>query len=204
MAANADGQVFVAVDGTNQVYKFDASDGQVLGVYDVGQSGVIGIALDDEDFVWTVARNGQKASKMTADGVIVGHYPVGNAPYTYSDMTGQALRTFAAPIGIYRTAYESSCKYGTVWGPIDIEAETPEGTAIEVRLSVADAADRLMSGQAISYGPWRQDPQSDEFPPNPGEIERHDHAMLEVHFISESRETSPRLTGLQIQHNCIE
>jgi len=204
MAANADGQVFVAVDGTNQVYKFDAADGQVLGVYDVGQSGVIGIALDDEDFVWTVARNGQKASKLTADGVVIGHYPVGNAPYTYSDMTGQALRTFAAPIGIYRTAYQSGCKYETGWGPIDIEAETPEGTAIEVRLTVADAADRLMSGQAITYGPWRQDPQSDEFPANPGEIERHAHAMLEVHFISESRETSPRLTGLQIQHNCIE
>ena len=204
MAANAEGEVFVAVDNTNQVYKFDAATGENLGIFSVGQSGVIGIALDDESFVWTVARNSQLASKMSSDGVLVGHYPVGRAPYTYSDMTGQALRTFAAPVGIYRLAYESGCKYGTVWGPIDIQAETPAGTAIEVRLSLADAADRLMSGQAVRYGPWRQDPDNDEFPVSPGEIERDAHAMLEVHFISDSREITPRLTGVQIQHNCIE
>ena len=64
MAANAAGEVFVAVDTTNKVYKFDGATGETLGIYDVGQSGVIGIALDDEDFVWTVARNSQRASKM--------------------------------------------------------------------------------------------------------------------------------------------
>ena len=76
MAANAAGEVFVAVDTTNKVYKFDGATGETLGIYDVGQSGVIGIALDDEDFVWTVARNSQRASKMSSDGVIVGHYNV--------------------------------------------------------------------------------------------------------------------------------
>jgi streptogramin lyase len=204
IAANADGEVFVACDGTNQVYKFNAADGQVLGVFDVGQSGVIGIALDDEDFVWTVARNGQKASKMSDDGVLVGHYPVGRAPYTYSDMTGQALRTFAAPTGIYRVAYESACKYATSWGPIDIEGETPEGTAIEVRLSVADSADHLMGNEAATYGPWRLDPQNDEFPADVGEVATDPHAMLEVHLISESRELSPRLMGMRIEHHCLE
>ena len=69
---------------------------------------------------------------------------------------------------------------------------------------MAEAADQLMSGQAVRYGPWRQDPDSDEFPVDTGEIERDSHAMLEVHFISESREITPRLTGVQIQHNCIE
>ncbi|MEE2836749.1 MAG: hypothetical protein VYB65_12100 [Myxococcota bacterium] len=204
MAANAAGEVFVAVDTTNKVYKFDGATGETLGIYDVGQSGVIGIALDDEDFVWTVARNSQRASKMSSDGVIVGHYNVGRAPYTYSDMTGQALRTFAAPVGIYRLAYQSACKYETIWGPIDIEAETPQGTAIEVRLSIADAEDQLMSGQALRYGPWRQDSEQDEFPVDPGEIERDAHAMLEIHFISEDRAITPRLTGVQLQHNCAE
>jgi streptogramin lyase len=204
VAANAEGEVFVAVDGTNKVYKFDAADGSVLGVFDVGQNGVIGIALDDENMIWTVARNSQKATKMTDDGVIVGHYPVGRAPYTYSDMTGQALRTFAAPVGIYRIAYQSGCKYGTAWGGIDLDGETPEGTSLEVRLSIADAADRLMSNDAITYGPWRQDSGSDEFPADVGEVAEHAHAMLEVHFISESRELSPRLLGLQLQHHCIE
>ncbi len=204
VAANAEGHVFVACDRTNQVYKFNAEDGQVLGVFNVGQSGVIGIALDDEDFVWTVARNSQTASKMSADGVLVGHYPVGRAPYTYSDMTGQALRTFAAPIGIYRVAYQSGCKYSTIWGPVDIEGEAPEGTKLEVRLTVADQADRLMSNQAITYGPWRLDHQTDEFPVDVGEIATDPHAMLEVHFISESRELSPRLTGMRIEHHCSE
>jgi hypothetical protein len=107
-------------------------------------------------------------------------------------------------VGIYRVAYESGCKYGTIWSRIDVEAETPAGTALEVRLSIAERAEQLMGPQAITYGPWRQDPNQQEFPIEVGETEVHAHALLEVHFISEDRALTPRLLGLQMQHHCQE
>jgi streptogramin lyase len=204
MAANAEGQVFSAVYRTDEVYKFDARDGTVLGRFAVGQSGVIGIALDDEGMIWTVARNSNMASKITVDGAIVGHFPVGRAPYTYSDMTGQALRTFAAPLGIYRIIYETQCKYGTAWERLDLVGETPEGTALEARLSIAAREEELMGADAITYGPWRQDPEGDEFPVALEEVADHAYALLELHFISEDRAITPRVTGIQLQFHCIE
>lgn len=67
-----------------------------------------GAAIDNEQMVWVVNKASNTAVRIEPTrGGIVGTYPVGHGPHTYSDMTGYALHTFVARRGTYRIAYHA-------------------------------------------------------------------------------------------------
>jgi streptogramin lyase len=202
IAVTADGFVFAGLYEANQIAKIRISDATVVGRYPVGQDGVIGVALDDQGFVWGVSYGSGTATKMDQNGTVVGTYPVGSGPYTYSDMTGQALRTFAAPRGIYRVQLTSPCKSGTEWKTVEAITQTPAGTAVEFTVYVAATADQLFSPAAIKAGPFRNDADTTELPGNLLGLPHHKFAMLETALISEDRERTPTVAGFHLEYGC--
>jgi DNA-binding beta-propeller fold protein YncE len=203
IAVTADGMVFAGLYEANQVAKIRISDAAVVGRFPVGQQGIIGVALDDQGFVWGVNYGSATATKMDQNGTIVGSYPVGQGPYTYSDMTGQALRTFAAPRGIYRVQLTSPCKNGTEWREVGAVTETPASTAVEFTLYVAPSAEELFSPSATKAGPFRVDSDLTEIPGNLRGLPRHKFALLETALISEDRERTPTVSGFHVEYVCL-
>ena len=57
--------------------------------------------------------------------------PVGQGPYTYSDMTGFQLRNAAAPTGRFRHTFQG-CNTQTRWNRVSGTADYEGGTAIVV------------------------------------------------------------------------
>jgi streptogramin lyase len=134
IAVTATGTLFTGIYGSNQIGKIRTTDGAVLARYNVGQSGVIGVALDDSDFVWGVNYTSSTATKMQQNGTIVGSYPVGAGPYTYSDMTGQALRTFTVRNGTWTKRFDSGrVAADALWHHADWSGIIPPDTVIRLR-----------------------------------------------------------------------
>ena len=69
-----------------------------IGPGGVGGQQPIGVSLDSEGHVWAINYASSDVSKLSQEtGEVVGVYPVGYHPYTYSDMTGYVLHSFTAP-----------------------------------------------------------------------------------------------------------
>ena len=91
----------VAVDGEGSVW-VASSDGDLLQVDEetlelvwrdhVGPESVVGVAVDYEGYVWAVSQGGNSAHKVHPETHAVTNVPIGQGPYTYSDMTGMQLR----------------------------------------------------------------------------------------------------------------
>ena len=91
----------VAVDGAGNVWVASTS-GDLLQVDEetvtetwrgpVGPSEVVGVAVDYEGYVWAVSQGGNSAHKVHPETHEVEDVPIGQGPYTYSDMTGMQLR----------------------------------------------------------------------------------------------------------------
>ncbi len=106
VAADAAGNVWVANSNLGIVSRFDAAGARW--VADHGSGGVhpVGVAIDGDQFVWVINQTSHTASRLDPDGGdIVGTYPTGRGPYTYSDMTGYALHNFVAQSGTYQMAW---------------------------------------------------------------------------------------------------
>ncbi|MDP6944490.1 MAG: hypothetical protein QF464_10100, partial [Myxococcota bacterium] len=87
-------------------------------------AGPVGVAVDSTGFVWSVNQCSSSASKIDPDtGIVVGNYPVGNSPYTYSDMTGYALKTITTDQGFYREVFDGWPGAETLWDSLVVEAD---------------------------------------------------------------------------------
>ncbi|MBP47865.1 MAG: hypothetical protein CMH53_07985 [Myxococcales bacterium] len=166
VATSADGYVYVANDGSSSVAKINAvtlvKEAQIsLGS---GRSPV-GMAIDYDGYVWAINYSKSSASKVNPKtNSVVGEYPVGSTPYTYSDMTGYTLNNFTAPKGHYThifgfggwsgTVAENKTK--TLWENIDAEVTIPKGGYVKIRYKVGDSL------KDIDKQPW-----SKEFGPFP-------------------------------------
>ena len=134
---------------------------------DLGMSrGPVGVAIDRDGYLWTVnqceggdsASLPGSASKVDAEtGVVIGTYPVGHNPYTYSDMTGYVLGNVTAPQGYYRKIFESQEPRAFFWSTVQIEAEfDPEGeTSVQVRVRTGNSMEELTAANWVGpYGPF--------------------------------------------------
>ena len=56
---------------------------------------------------------------------VVLEHPVGSSPYTYSDMTGYALKTITTDQGFYREIFHGWPDATTLWDSLVVEADLP-------------------------------------------------------------------------------
>jgi len=102
--------------------------------------GPVGVALDVDGNVWTVNQCTSNATKIDpVSGAVLGTFPVGANPYTYSDMTGYALRNITAPSGYYRQIFAGWDEGETRWQSIFVDATLPGNgtTYLRIRYRVA-------------------------------------------------------------------
>ncbi|MCI0636454.1 MAG: hypothetical protein L0206_21430, partial [Actinobacteria bacterium] len=111
-----DGEGFIWTAHGERAEKFDPDSMSSLAVIDTGGAGSLGVAIDFEGDVWVVNEGTDDASEIDADDEeLIGRYPVGEGPYTYSDMTGFQLRNITAPSGTYRRIMEVCPEQFTDW-----------------------------------------------------------------------------------------
>ncbi len=116
----------------------------------------VGVAFDYQGYAWGVNNIASTATKIDhVNGTVIGHYPVGANPYTYSDMTGYNLHVFTAPDGYYRHIVAGWPGYGTEWLSLDVVADVPVGTYLKLRLRSADTIGALWQTQWSPFiGPF--------------------------------------------------
>jgi len=165
VAASADGRIYVGhhtptcVQGRS-VSVIDAASDQVVGVLGAAQYGVsgpTGVALDYQGFVWAINQCTDSATKIDpTTGQTLGIFPVGDGPYTYSDMTGYSLHTFASPKAVYTHVLGSvGPSDKTVWSWLDMDLNAMGQSAVLVRLRVADTVTQLESSPwSEPFGPF--------------------------------------------------
>ncbi len=142
-----------------RVTMLDAATGTEIRVLDAGaRRGPVGVAVDTDGNLWTVNQCSSNASKINPDtGSLIGTYAVGNKPYTYSDMTGYALRTITSRTGHYRETFEGWQTGVTRWTSIFVDADMPGNGAtwLRIRYRVADTQVALQSAAwSSALGPF--------------------------------------------------
>lgn len=194
---------FSAGDPITRVTRFRADDGSDLRVFgmapgDLPGLGTVGVGLDSDRNVWLVNQDSSSITRVNPETGESREFPVGDMPYTYSDFTGFALRTFTVPNGFLRTVIEGCAAGPTEWETLSWEGTTPAGTNIEVR--VRAAATRAGLGSATWVGPFTEEPVDLFAPPGPVASERF--LEVEITLTTEDESRSPRLEDLSIQLNC--
>jgi streptogramin lyase len=117
-----------------------------------GDYGPVGVAIDRDGMLWSVNQCTSTATRVNPDTTqIIGNYPVGMSPYTYSDMTGYALKTITTPVGFHREVFTGWVGSQTRWSQLFVSAELPgEGlTHLSVEYRIADLLTEL------SAAPWQ-------------------------------------------------
>ena len=112
--------------------------------------GPVGVAIDSLGFLWSINQCHSTASKIdTKTHEVLGTYPVGLSPYTYSDMTGYALKTITTQQGFYSEIFSGWTGAETKWDQLLVNAELPGNGAswMKVQYRLAPTIAEL-SGQA--------------------------------------------------------
>ena len=126
-----------------------------------GAKAPVGVAIDSDEYLWSINQCTSSASKIDLKTKqVVGEYPVGQSPYTYSDMTGYALKTITSPQGFYRELFEGWLGSNTLWDRIFVDATLPgDGvTWLEVRLRLAQTKLGLQAQEWQGpFGPYPPD-----------------------------------------------
>jgi YVTN family beta-propeller protein len=128
-------RVYSAHSETGKVTVIDAVTGQMLPAISVGGGqGPVGVAIDSDGHLWTVNQSSNSATRINTDtNQIMGNYPVGSNPYTYSDMTGYALKTITTVSGDYKHVVKGWESGTTYWESMEVQADLPNDlTTLEV------------------------------------------------------------------------
>jgi len=159
IAASVDGFVYVANDSASRITKINADTMGVMGYVELGSSrNPVGVAIDAEGFVWAVNQGTSTVTKADSNSLTtIFEKPVGNGPYTYSDMTGYSLMNFTAPSGSFRATFESPMRQPVSWDLIHVEAELPGNgqTWLTLRMRAANQlGDLINAAWAGPFGPF--------------------------------------------------
>jgi streptogramin lyase len=217
IAADANGRIYTAsshewirfIGGTIQASDpisrltiFDADDGRnirIIGTTARPLPGLAatGVGIDSAGMVWLVNQESSSATRIDPNTSAARDFPTGESPYTYSDFTGFALRTFTAPNGYLRTVVEG-CAFGpTEWERVDWSTNVPAGTRLELRVRTADRVADLRTATWI--GPFTSRPTELALPPGP--VPRQRFMELEISLVSDGA-ASPTIRDLTVQLNC--
>jgi streptogramin lyase len=203
MAGSTDGYMYsgLGCSGSQQIAKVDINTLQVSLVDISPGSTPIGVALDSNGYVWAVNNSTSNATKVNPHtGEKFGPYPVGQGPYTYSDMTGYALQNFTAPQGSYTTTLGGWSEIRVKWESLWVNAEVPAGANImvEVRTAMTEEALAVTPWQGM-FGPF----PPDTFPLDLSILPAMDGKYLEVRLwlFSEDKASTPVVKEIQAQFN---
>ncbi|MFT6395479.1 MAG: streptogramin lyase [Bradymonadia bacterium] len=131
VAVDATGTIWLASSGNNRVARFRGSDRAQLGTSGTC-SNPIGVGVASDGNIWSMCNGSDSAQRWAPDGGLIQNVGVGDAPYSYSDMTGFALRAFTAPAGTW--TQEMDCGFeGCGFEAVRWDAIVPAGTGLTVR-----------------------------------------------------------------------
>ena len=204
ITASLDGKIFVArhtwtckttntarflsrIDGATKKWETD---------YDLGgKKGPIGVATGFGGTLWSVNQCSSTATKLdAATGKILGEYPTGPSPYTYSDMTGYLLKALISPSGTFSQIYEGWPTGITQWTEVNIEGLTPPLTGFAVRVRSADSLALLAQasfGQMIG--------STDQNPPPWAINKTGKYLEVLVELISQAAKSTPILEKIEVK-----
>ena len=211
IASDRHGLVYVANDESDRITAIDALTLQKKGELQLGSGRFpIGMSVDAFGGVWAVNHQSSTAIKILSNGgqmTVVGEYPVGKSPYTYSDMTGSAFFDKVAP-GFYRQRFEATSQGGltglnalstAVWRQLQVNAIVPPGASIKVRARVGDSPAAI---DAALFTPLAGPFPPAAFPldlapllPGPGRL-----LDVEVWLYPSPDGDAPLLKGLNVMH----
>ncbi|UJR79418.1 MopE-related protein [Sandaracinus amylolyticus] len=160
--------------------------------------GTTGVGLDSAGMVWLVNQESATATRVDPRTGLSREFPTGIGPYTYSDFTGYALRTFTAPNGYYRTIVPGCAVGPTEWEHVTWDATVPAGTRLELRARTADDVADL--GSATWVGPFIARPT--DLVAMPGPVGTGRHLELEIQLFSDGGTRAPSIEDLVVQYNC--
>ncbi len=203
LVADAEGRIWVAHSGgcgreqCGVVSRFNAEDGSEFESYFLPNgAGTIGVDVDINGRIWVVNKATDSTSRIDPVTGVIDEYPTGDGPYTYSDFTGHSL-LLQFPRGYYRDVIEA-CP-GAQWAELLMDARTPEGTSVEVRVRTGENQTELMAADWI--GSWTSFPADLQAPPGPVP----DGAMLEVELTlitTGDNLASPAIRSLDFTYTC--
>jgi DNA-binding beta-propeller fold protein YncE len=154
LAAGVDGFIYVANDSASRVAKVDPQTMKTVAYANLGEGrGTMGVGIDAQGFVWAINGSGGNgtgtASKINpADMSVVADPYVGGGPYSYSDMTGYALKTVVAPEGTYSHIFTGWTSDETRWLHVSVSTVTNGSGKVELRYRVAGTLG------ALEGSPW--------------------------------------------------
>ncbi len=158
--------------------------------------GTVGVGLDPERRVWMVNQQSGTVTRFDPETGTAAEFPVGDTPYTYSDFTGFALRTFTAPSGFLRSVIDA-CPSGLgSFEELRWDADVPEGTRLEIRLR--SAAERGDLAVALWVGPLATQPVDLTMLGLP----RGRFLEVELALVSEGGRRSPNVRSVTVQVDC--
>lgn len=217
IASDATGRIYVAsshthirvgpagIDVGDEISRLTVFDGDTgAGIRVFGTSalplpglGATGVGLDSAGMVWLVNQTSSTATRIDPTTGAARDFPTGESPYTYSDFTGYALRTFTAPNGYIRAIVEGCGVGPTEWERVDWSASAPAGTRLELRARTASTTAELRT--ATWVGPWTARPT--ELTAAPGPLEPLRYLEVEVSLFSDGS-SSPTVRNVTVQYHC--
>lgn len=107
--------------------------------------------VDTDGDAWRIWLSGNSMQKLDGDtGAIVGVFPTGREPYTYSDATGIGLRT-SFPRGTWTATYDSGC-VDTRWTSVQWNEFVPADTEVVVRARTSNDLVTFSDWETVASG----------------------------------------------------
>jgi streptogramin lyase len=206
IALDDEGWVYVTASHTTlsfepgdiaRVTRFRAEDGSRVQVFETLGAGSIGVGLDHERRVWLVNEGSSTATRLDPETGEQREFPVASRPYTYSDFTGFALRTFTTPDGFAREVRAGCASGPTEWERLSWDGEVPAGTEIAITLRTAPSPAELRMAEPL--GPFPPDADLRE---PPGPLADDPYLEIEARLRSDDRLLSPALSQVRVQYFC--
>jgi hypothetical protein len=159
--------------------------------------GSIGVGISD-GAAWLINQDSSTATQIDLATRATREHPTGTAPYTYSDFTGYALRTFTAPDGIVVERFVGCATGPTEWESMAWNADVPAGTSVTMRARTAPTEAALRGASWV--GPFTSRPS--DLTAMPGPLGTGPFLEVELHLESGGTGASPEISNLVVQYNC--
>ena len=153
ISVDGSGNIVTGVYLGGGVTKYNAATGAVI-CSNTGypnMSETRGVIADADGNMWQISVSGNLVAKYSPTCVKLGTFPVGNAPYTYSDAAGLAARTITTRTGDWNAVYDAGTS-STAWGKVLWNATVPQGAGLQVSTRTSDNLALLASQPFVDVG----------------------------------------------------